>query len=107
MHSTLLLLAFCSLSLAASVTDLEPRDCHPIREPKMAKYDDLPFDDGGFNPIPPHYYGFSYFGFQVDQYDGFIPPTSRNQTAVAFGGSGNFSIPDSYKVLLHHHRYLH
>ncbi|OAL46983.1 hypothetical protein IQ07DRAFT_590461 [Pyrenochaeta sp. DS3sAY3a] len=47
------------------------------------------------NPIPPHYYGLSYTTFQVDQYDGFIPPTSGNQWTMAFGGSGNISIPDS------------
>jgi hypothetical protein len=107
MYSALFLLVSCPFSLAAPATDLKPRDCHPIREPKTAKYDDLPFYEGSPNPIPPHYYGLSYFDFQIDQYDGFIPPTSGNQTAIAFGGSGNFSVPDSYRIPPHHHRSIH
>ncbi|KAF1954219.1 hypothetical protein CC80DRAFT_526903 [Byssothecium circinans] len=82
------LLPFLSLAIAA------PAAADAIKETKIARYDDLPFTEGSFNPIPPHYYGLSYFTFQVDQYDGFIPPTSGNQTAMAFGGSGNISIPD-------------
>jgi hypothetical protein len=68
--------------------------CSFNKETKTAKYDDLPFVEPGPNPIPPHYYGLSYITFQVDQYDGFIPPTSGNQWIMAFGGSGNISIPD-------------
>ncbi|KAF2490841.1 hypothetical protein BU16DRAFT_469932, partial [Lophium mytilinum] len=59
------------------------------------QYDDLPWIEGSYNPIPPHYYGLSYTTFQVDHYDGFIPATSGNQSAMAFGGSGNITIPDS------------
>ncbi|ORY19233.1 hypothetical protein BCR34DRAFT_582408 [Clohesyomyces aquaticus] len=94
MKSTLitnLALAF-SLAYASPVTH---EKCRPVRTTHIAKYDDLPFVEPGPNPIPPHYYGLSYFTFQVDQYDGFIPPTSGNQWTMAFGGSGNISIPDS------------
>lgn len=70
--------------------------CTPSRTTYTAQYDDLPFTEPGPNPVPPHYYGLSYTTFQVDQYDFFIPPTSGNQWAMAFGGSGNISIPDSY-----------
>jgi hypothetical protein len=86
-----------SISAAPVADDIE-KGCYPIREAKIARYDDLPFVEPGANPIPPHYYGLSYITFQVDQYDGFIPPTSGNQTAMAFGGSGNITIPDSYAV---------
>ncbi|KAF2646700.1 hypothetical protein P280DRAFT_416215 [Massarina eburnea CBS 473.64] len=86
------ILPLISLSIAAlTVADT----CKPTKETKIAKYDDLPFTEGNFNPIPPHYYGLSYFTFQVDQYDFWIPPTSGNQWTMAFGGSGNISIPDS------------
>ncbi|KAH4016781.1 hypothetical protein HBH70_233370 [Parastagonospora nodorum] len=91
----LALLFLVSSGLSAPTSDASTNDCHPTKELKTAKYDDLRFDDGGFNPIPPHYYGLSYTAFQVDQYDGWFPPTSGNQTAVAYGGSGNFSVPDS------------
>jgi hypothetical protein len=85
------LLPLACLAIAAPATD----GCKPIKEDKIARFDDLPFNEGSFNQIPPHYYGLSYTTFQVDQYDGFIPPTSGNQWAMAFGGSGNISIPDS------------
>ncbi|KAH7071539.1 hypothetical protein BKA63DRAFT_448254 [Paraphoma chrysanthemicola] len=91
--SALIAIALCSLAVA--VAEQKNKECYPIREPKLARYDDLPFVEPGPNPIPPHYYGLSYVTFQVDQHDGFIPPTSGNQTAMAFGGSGNITIPDS------------
>ncbi|KAH8699348.1 hypothetical protein GQ44DRAFT_665587 [Phaeosphaeriaceae sp. PMI808] len=87
----LILLYFASIGLTVPTAD---SSCYPTREPKVANYDDLPFVEPGPNPIPPHYYGLSYTTFQVDQYDGWIPPTSGNQWAMAFGGSGNISIPD-------------
>lgn len=86
------------LLTAVSISGIFAADadyCYPTRETKTANYDDLTFNEGSANPIPPHYYGLSYYTFQVDQYDGFIPATSGNQTAIAFGGSGSFSIPDS------------
>jgi hypothetical protein len=89
---------FCStalITLAASTADANNYYC-PNRELKVAKYDDLPFVEPGPNPIPARYFGLSYATFRVDQYDGWIPPTSGNQTAMAFGGSGNISIPNSY-----------
>jgi hypothetical protein len=85
------LLALACLGIAGSTNT----DCKPIKEAKIAQFDNLEFSDGSMNSIPPHYYGLSYFTFQVDQYDGFIPPTSGNQWAMAFGGRGNISIPDS------------
>jgi hypothetical protein len=81
--------------LGAAIASPMPEDCKTVHTPYVAKYDDLPFNEGSMNPIPPHYYGLSYITFQVDQYDGFIPPTSGNQWAMAFGGSGNITIPDS------------
>jgi hypothetical protein len=99
MFRSIFLLITLALSVfAAPVADDTEKGCYPIRETKIARYDDLPFVEPGTNPIPPHYYGLSYITFQVDQYDGFIPPTSGNQTAMAFGGSGNITIPDSYAV---------
>lgn len=69
--------------------------CRPSRKTYVAQYDDLPFVEPGPNPIPSPYNGLSYTTFQVDQYDGFIPPTSGNQWTMAFGGSGNMSVPNS------------
>ncbi|KAF1998122.1 hypothetical protein P154DRAFT_564893 [Amniculicola lignicola CBS 123094] len=85
-----------STLLASALGTPVPQDgyCRPSRSTKIAKYDDLTWIEGNYNPIPPHYYGLSYTTFQVDSYDGFIPPTSWNQTAMAFGGSGNISVPD-------------
>jgi hypothetical protein len=77
------------IALAASAADANNYYC-PNRELKIAKYDDLPFVD------PARYFSLSYTTFQVDQYDGWIPPTSGNQMAMAFGGSGNISIPNPY-----------
>lgn len=102
MIENLVLFFFATSGLSAPTTDAGSNDCYPTKELKTAKYDDLRFDDGGFNPIPPHYYGLSYTAFQVDQYDGWFPPTSGNQTAVAYGGSGNFSVPNSYCFTLFH-----
>ncbi|KAH7135147.1 hypothetical protein B0J11DRAFT_564554 [Dendryphion nanum] len=65
------------------------------RKTYTAKYDDLAFIEPGPNPIPAGYNGLEYTTFQVDQYDGFIPPTSGDKVAMAFGGSGNFSVPAS------------
>jgi hypothetical protein len=87
---------------AVSTRDDDDKSYCPVRELKIASYDDLPFVEGSFNPIPPHYYGLSYTTFQVDQYDGWFPATSGNQTTIAFGGSGNISIPDSYNSPLHY-----
>jgi hypothetical protein len=96
------LLPAISWSLVVCTTDADAKNCCPIREFKTARYDDLPFVEGSSNPIPPHYYGLSYTTFQVDQYDGFLPATSGNQTIIAFGGSGNISIPDSYNSRLYY-----
>ncbi|KAF2865817.1 hypothetical protein BDV95DRAFT_506506 [Massariosphaeria phaeospora] len=86
------ILPIITLALAApSAND----NCRPSRTTYVAQYDDLPFVEPGPNPIPPHYNGLSYTAFQVDQYDGFILPTSGNQWTMAFGGSGNFSGPAS------------
>jgi hypothetical protein len=81
------------LSLFAQVIAVT-QGCKPTETSFVARYDDLPLQEPGYNPIPPHYYGLSYTTFQVDQYDGFIPPTSGSQWTMAFGGSGNISIPD-------------
>jgi hypothetical protein len=86
--------AFCFLA-CFTIAAPAKHGCKPTKEAKVARFDDLSFNEGSMNPIPPHYYGLSYFTFQVDQYDGFIPPTSGNQWTMAFGGSGNISIPDS------------
>jgi hypothetical protein len=103
MFYAITILSIVSLTLAAPTADVSSHDCYPTRELNVAKYDDLSFNDGGFSPIPPHYYGLSYTAFQVDQYDGWFPPTSGNQTAIAYGGSGNISIPDSYSLRLRYH----
>ncbi|KAF2731698.1 hypothetical protein EJ04DRAFT_498160 [Polyplosphaeria fusca] len=77
----------------AFASPLDERDyCRPSRKTYVAKYDDLPFVEPGPNPIPNPYNGLTYTTFQVDQYDGFIPPTSGNQWTMAFGGSGNISV---------------
>jgi hypothetical protein len=94
----ILFLLMTSWGLAAPTTRSSGKGTCPARELKTARYDDLPFVDGGFNPIPPHYYGLSYTTFQVDQYDGWFPATSGIQTTIAFGGSGNISIPDTYII---------
>lgn len=66
-----------------------------------AKYDELhweePYETG--NPIKSNYKGLDYATFQVDQWDGFINPSSGNQYAMAFGGSGNISVHDAGSVL--------
>ncbi|KAF1918802.1 hypothetical protein BDU57DRAFT_120891 [Ampelomyces quisqualis] len=67
----------------------------PVYEYNVARYDNLPFWEGAYNPVPPFYYGLSYSTFQVDRDDGFIRAISGNQATMAFGGSGNISIPDS------------
>jgi hypothetical protein len=92
-----MLISLAALIPLAHLTIAAPSSsgCKPTKESKLAQFDDLPFNDGSASPIPPHYYGLSYSTFQVDQYDGFIPPTSGNQWAMAYGGSGNISIPDS------------
>lgn len=91
-HIITALFPFIPLALTAPLAD--DLVCKPIRTTYTARYDDLPYVEPGPNPIPPHYYGLSYFTFQVDQYDHWIPPTSGNQWTMAFGGSGNISIPD-------------
>jgi hypothetical protein len=94
MHISILSLSsFIAASWAAPTVDSVIRSCYPTQSTKVARYDDLPFVEPGPNPIPSPYLGLSYTLFQVDQYDGFIPPTSGNQWTMAFGGSGNFSIP--------------
>ncbi|KAF2743255.1 hypothetical protein M011DRAFT_228692 [Sporormia fimetaria CBS 119925] len=93
MKSIISLLPLLTLTLATP-TPINEQDC-PSCTANIARYDDLTFNEGSYNPIPPHYYGLSYINFQVDQYDGFIPPTSGNQWAMAFGGSGNITVPDS------------
>ncbi|KAK4187624.1 hypothetical protein QBC35DRAFT_498177 [Podospora australis] len=66
-----------------------------------AKYDELtwhePIETG--NPIQSNYKGLDYTIFQLDQYDGFISPSSGNQYAMAFGGSGNITVHDRGSVL--------
>jgi hypothetical protein len=99
--STFTLLSIASICIAVPTTFANRESC-PIKESKIASYDDLPFFEPGPNPIPPHYYGLSYSTFQVDQYDGFISPKSGNQSAMAFGGSGNITIPDGYTSHAYH-----
>ncbi|KAK4159281.1 hypothetical protein QBC43DRAFT_327574 [Cladorrhinum sp. PSN259] len=60
----------------------------------VANYDDLPWDELNPNPLPAGYKGLTYNIFLVDQYDGFIQPTSGSQYAMAFGGSGNITVQD-------------
>ncbi|KAK4221631.1 hypothetical protein QBC38DRAFT_403000 [Podospora fimiseda] len=60
----------------------------------VANYDDLPWDELTPNPLPSGYKSLTYNIFQVDQYDGFISPSSGTQYAMAFGGSGNISVSD-------------
>ncbi|KAF2023054.1 hypothetical protein EK21DRAFT_81695, partial [Setomelanomma holmii] len=90
----LLLIALATFGCAAPNVNSDGHHCYLTRETKVAKYDDLPFIEPGPNPILPHYFGLNYTTFQVDQYDGFIPPTSGNQTAMACGYSGNITIPE-------------
>jgi hypothetical protein len=93
--TTIALLAIIPFTFAAPKPP-----CRPVKTSYTAQYDDLPYVEPGPNPIPPHYYGLSYTTFQVDRYDFWIPPTSGNQWTMAFGGSGNISVPDQY-VHLH------
>ncbi|KAF2246160.1 hypothetical protein BU26DRAFT_521633 [Trematosphaeria pertusa] len=86
------LLPLLALAVAAPTAN---GPCRARKQTYVAKYDGLPFQEPGPNPIPPHYYGLGYTTFQIDQHDHFIPPTSGNQWAMAFGGSGNISVPDS------------
>ncbi|KAF2197138.1 hypothetical protein GQ43DRAFT_475703 [Delitschia confertaspora ATCC 74209] len=88
---SILFLPLVTLSLAAP---LEERKCKPTCTSYVANYDDLPFNDGSANPIN-LYNNLNYTTFQVDAYDGFIPPTSFSNWAMAFGGSGNISVPKS------------
>lgn len=87
--------AFTFLFAAVAVADITTDSCKIIRELKTASFDDLNFYEGDASPIPPHYLGLSYFNFQVDQFDGFIPATSGNQTIIAYGGTGDIMVPDS------------
>ncbi|KAF2176522.1 hypothetical protein K469DRAFT_678531 [Zopfia rhizophila CBS 207.26] len=87
------LIPLLAIAIAAPVADDEK--CRPTQTTYTTKYDNLPFVEPGPNPIPSPYNGLNYKTFQVDQYDGFIPPTSGNQWTMAFGGSGNISVPDS------------
>jgi hypothetical protein len=94
MHVSILSLVF---SFGVALSEPTTNTCRPTINTKIAQYDDLPFNEPGPSPIPLHYFGLDYALFQVDQYDGFIPPTSGNQWTMAYGGSGNISIPvDSY-----------
>jgi hypothetical protein len=91
------LAAISLLAVAHGTPVAEDRyGCTPGRKSYIAQYDDLPFLEPDPSPIPTPYNGLNYTLFQVDQYDGFIPPTSGNQWTMAYGGSGNISIPDSY-----------
>ncbi len=87
-------LVLLTVALAAPTPD--NGYCYPSRENKVAQYDDLPWVEGQRNPIPTPYLGLDYNIFQVDRNDGFIPPTSGDQWTMAFGGSGNISVPDRY-----------
>ncbi|KAF2702845.1 hypothetical protein K504DRAFT_444935 [Pleomassaria siparia CBS 279.74] len=84
---------FATTALAGPVANTPPYHHHPSQKTYVAQYDDLPFVEPGPNPLPSPYNGLVYNLFQVDQYDGFIPTTSGNQWTMAFGGSGNFSVP--------------
>jgi hypothetical protein len=67
----------------------------PTSMPMSVGFDDLPFNEGSDNPIPRPYNALTYYLFQVDQYDGFIPPTSGNQWAIAYGDSGRIRITEA------------
>lgn len=82
-----------AFALAAPATN-SGYECKPTHQTYTANYDDLPFVEPGPNPIPPHYYGLSYISFQTDQDDGWLPPTSLANRAMAFGGNGNITVPD-------------
>ncbi|KXX76425.1 hypothetical protein MMYC01_200179 [Madurella mycetomatis] len=90
-------LAFLAVGLATPVR--HPSQGHAIcLKSYEAKYDELhweePVETG--NPIPNDYKGLDYNIFQVDQFDGFMNPASGSQYAMAFGGSGNISVHDTY-----------
>ena len=87
------LLPLLTVALAAPTTHND--HCYPTSDTKVAQYDDLPVVEGGPNPIPSPYNGLNYKTFQVDRNDGLFPPTSGNQWTMAFGGSGNISVPNS------------
>jgi hypothetical protein len=82
-------------SVAFAIPSTDPNYCRPSSKTYIAQYDDLKFNDGDPSPIPSPYNGLVYTLFQVDQYDGFIPPTSGNQWTMAYGGSGNISVQSS------------
>lgn len=93
MRSTLaILVTLVSATFATPIAD-DGYGGRPSQKTFVAKYDDLPFVEPGANPIPAGYNGLDYNNFQVDQYDGWIPPTSGDKVAMSFGGSGNFSVP--------------
>jgi hypothetical protein len=94
MKSSILAL-FPIIAVTLSNPVVNPTYCRPSQKTYTAQYDDLPFNEGNPNPIPNPYNGLVYTLFQVDQYDGFIPPTSGNQWTMAYGGSGNMSVPAS------------
>ena len=52
-----------------------------------------PIADDNYGRPSQKTYVAKYDDFQVDQYDGWIPPTSGDKVAMSFGGSGNFSVP--------------
>jgi len=79
------------VSLALASPAVEPDGCTPSTKYYVAKYDDLPYVEPGPNPIPSPYNGLTYNIFQVTEPHLFIFPTSGNQYAMAFGGSGNIS----------------
>jgi hypothetical protein len=92
-RTLIIILSLVAATLAIPVAN-DGNGCRPIRQTYTAKYDDLPFVEPGPNPIPPHYYGLSYLTFQTDQDDGWLPPTSLPNRAMAFGGAGNITVPD-------------
>lgn len=94
MKSTILAL-FPIITVAFSNPNTNPNHCRSSQKIYTAQYDDLTFNDGDASPIPTPYNGLVYTLFQVDQYDGFIPPTSGDQWTMAYGGSGNISVPAS------------
>jgi hypothetical protein len=86
---------FPIITFALSKPITNPNYCQPSQKNYIAQYDDLTFNDGDASPIPIPYNGLVYTLFQVDQYDGFIPPTSGSQWTMAYGGSGNISVTAS------------
>ncbi|KAF2269521.1 hypothetical protein CC78DRAFT_564775 [Lojkania enalia] len=87
-------IALLSLVAIAQASALTKNYCRSTRKTYTAQYDDLPFIETGSNPLPNPYRYLTYTAFQIEQYDGFIPPTSGNQWTMAFGGSGNISLFD-------------